>query len=247
MKLFKKSTVPEEKKLFLKNIRNDPKKPLGVILTSLLVILPFCICLLGAFLFSLNYIRNDAYKYNDDTYETIEEVLCGVKVSQSDGTVKLESKKITLSDGSVKEIMPCLVKGEGLDDRELRQYLDEYGGTYETSYENGQTQVICSIKDGYFDAVVTVWLDENDDITQISRNYNSLGAYTEDLIRQVCLATLGTALAVFFVVEGLIFGGLAAYGKLYNWQDKRKKKKESTPHSKEEVNPASYLGTAAAE
>ncbi len=245
MKLFKKSTTPGEKKPILEKVRENPKKPLGVILTSLLIILPFCICLLGAFLFALNYIRNDAYKYNDDTYETIEEVLCGVKVSQSDGTVKLESKKITLSDGSVKEIMPCLVKGEGLDDRELRQYLDEYGGTYETSYENGQTQVICSIKNGYFDAVVTVWLDENDDITQISRNYNSLGAYMDNLIRQVGLVALGIALVVFFVVECLIFGGLAAYGKLYNWQAEKKKKKEEAHSSEETAIQNPYMGTAA--
>lgn len=245
MKLFKKSTIPGEKKPILEKVRENPKKPLGVILTSLLIILPFCICLLGAFLFALNYIRNDAYKYNDDTYETIEEVLCGVKVSQSDGTVKLESKKITLSDGSVKEIMPCLVKGEGLDDRELRQYLDEYGGTYETSYENGQTQVICSIKNGYFDAVVTVWLDENDDITQISRNYNSLGAYMDNLIRQVGLVALGIALVVFFVVECLIFGGLAAYGKLYNWQAEKKKKKEEAHSSEETAIQNPYMGTAA--
>ena len=244
MKLFKKSTTPGEKKPILEKVRENPKKPLGVILTSLLIILPFCICLLGAFLFALNYIRNDAYKYND-TYETIEEVLCGVKVSQSDGTVKLESKKITLSDGSVKEIMPCLVKGEGLDDRELRQYLDEYGGTYETSYENGQTQVICSIKNGYFDAVVTVWLDENDDITQISRNYNSLGAYMDNLIRQVGLVALGIALVVFFVVECLIFGGLAAYGKLYNWQAEKKKKKEEAHSSEETAIQNPYMGTAA--
>ncbi len=245
MKLFKKSTTPGEKKPILEKVRENPKKPLGVILTSLLIILPFCICLLGAFLFALNYIRNDAYKYNDDTYETIEEVLCGVKVSQSDGTVKLESKKITLSDGSVKEIMPCLVNGEGLDDRELRQYLDEYGGTYETSYENGQTQVICSIKNGYFDAVVTVWLDENDDITQISRNYNSLGAYMDNLIRQVGLVALGIALVVFFVVECLIFGGLAAYGKLYNWQAEKKKKKEEAHSSEETAIQNPYMGTAA--
>lgn len=245
MKLFKKSTTPGEKKPILEKVRENPKKPLGVILTSLLIILPFCICLLTTFTFTLDYIRDKAYTYTDDTYKSIEEVLCGVQVTQPDGTVNLESKKITFPDGSVEEIIPCLVKGEGVDDRELRRYLDEYKGKYETSYENGQTRLTCSIQDGYFDAVVTVWLNNNFEVTQISRNYNSLGAYMDNLIRQVGLVALGIALVVFFVVEGLIFGGLAAYGKLYNWQTEKKKKKEEAHSSEETAIQNPYMGTAA--
>ena len=231
MKLFNKGTVLGEKKSFLENIRKDPKKPLSFIGVSLRIILPFCICLLLAFMFTLNYIRTVAYTYDNDTYKGIEEVLCGVKVTLPNGKVELQNPKITLPDGTVEEIMPCLVKGEGIDYRTLQQYLYAHGGKYENIYENGQTQLTCSIKNGYFDAVVTVWLNNNFEITQMTRNYNSLGAYMDRLIRQIGLASLGIALAVFLGVELLIFGGLAVYGKLYNWQADRKKKNEETEAS----------------
>lgn len=230
MKLFNKSTAPEEKKSFLEKVRKDPKGPLSVIPTSLLIILPFCICLLAAFLFTLKYIRVDAYNYTDATYEYIEEVLRGVEVTLPDGTVQLENIKVTQSDGTLEEIPPCIRKNEGIDVMELQKHVDKY----DIRYENGQTLLTCSIRDGrYFVAEVTTLVSKDFEITSMSRNYNSLGAYMDNLIRQVGLAVLVISLGVFFGVELLIFGGLAAYGYMMNKQEKKKKEQGADAPSAE--------------
>lgn len=208
MKFFNRSTASVEKESFWSKIRSNPKLPLKTIPTSLLIILPFCICLIGAFIFGLHYIRDKAYNYSDVAYKNIVAAIQGGEIEDA--------------DGNRKEIPASVKKGIGIDTLELPKHVDKFTLTY----ENGQIKLVCSNTDGYFTAEVTAEISSDYTITNMSANYASLGDYMDHLLRVFGLVVLVATLLGFFAAELLIFGGLFLYGLIYNKVEARKEKEE---------------------
>lgn len=223
-----RSNTPKEKESLLAKIRSNPKCPLKAIPISLLVVLPFCICLIGTVIFGLHYIRDKAYNYSDVAYKNIVAAIQGGEIEDA--------------DGNRKEIPASVKKGIGIDTLELPKYVDKFTLTY----ENGQIKLICSSTYGYFTAEVTAEISSNYTITSMSANYASLGDYMDQLLRAFGLVVLVATLLGFFALEGLIFGGLFLYGLIYNKVEARKEKEEDpSAQSNLGENPLAAVGASA--
>lgn len=119
----------------------------------------------------------------------------------------------TIGDGAYKysnetyehienAIATCAIPGVGLDALPLQKEVTKFV----VSYENGNTELVCSIRDGYFNAVVTATLSEDYVITRSSRNYNSLDEYMNDFWLTFGLHVFCYALAACCLIELSFFG-----------------------------------------
>lgn len=99
-------------------------------------------------------------------------------------------------------IATCAIQDVGLDALALQKEITRFVA----SYENGNTQLVCSIRDGYFNAEVTATLSGDYVITGSSRNYNSLDEYMNDFWLTFGLHVFCYALAACCLIELSFFG-----------------------------------------
>lgn len=104
-----------------------------------------------------------------------------------------------------KAIATCAIPDVGLDALSLQKEVTKFVA----SYENGNTELVCSIRDGYFNAVVTATLSEDYVITGSSRNYNSLSEYMNHFWLAFGLRVFFSALIACCLIE-LSFLGISA-------------------------------------
>jgi len=103
-------------------------------------------------------------------------------------------------------IATCVIPEVGLDALALQKEVTKFV----VSYENGNTELICSIRDGsYFNAIVTATFSENYVITSNYRNYNSLGEYMNHFWLTFGIRVFLSALIACFLIE-LSFLGISA-------------------------------------
>lgn len=188
----------ERKKLSLPNLSKYPR--LTMFLKLLLGAVLLSICVVVSYLYWTRNIGDGAYKYSDETYEHIEELIAS-----------------------------CAIPDVGLDRIPLQKELTKFVDTF----ENNQTELFCLKQDGYFKAEVTVYMDENCNITGSRRNYNSLQEYMNHYWLDLGFRVLGSALVAFVVLEASILGCMSLCAKI-----KTKKEASSTSNSENGSLPA---------
>lgn len=141
--------------------------------------------LAGVYLYTKDQFGDEAFMYNDEVYGSISEAI-GESIYQ------------------VYDENDVLISA-GIDEIKLRELVDGYTRVY----EDGDSTLSATIKNGYFVAEVTVRLDENYNITATKKNFDSIhdyvNKYNQDLLVRTLIYGVGTWLAV-----GLFFQALLA-------------------------------------
>lgn len=129
-------------------------------------------------------------------------------------------------------IATCVIPEVGLDALALQKEVTKFV----VSYENGNTELICSIRDGsYFNAIVTATFSEDYVITSNYRNYNSLGEYMDHFWLTFGLRVFISALIACLLIE-LSFLGISA---LKSWISKKTTNEIMKNSSEEEMDTGS--------
>lgn len=66
-----------------------------------------------------------------------------------------------------------------------------------STYENGQTTLVCPLKDGFFEPVVTAKISRDFKLIESSRNFNSLQEYQDYFWHEVKVSTFKTGAILF--------------------------------------------------
>lgn len=136
-------------------------------------------------------------------------------------------------------IATCTIPEVGLDALSLQKEVTKFV----VSYENGNTELVCSIRDGYFNAVVTATLSEDYVIINSSRNYNSLDEYMKGFWLTFGLYVFFSTLGACCLIE-LSFFGISALKSRISKKTTNKSKPEVT--DEEKVNASSSVSVTQA-
>lgn len=190
----------EKRKLSLPDLSKYPR--LTSFLNLLLGAVLLSICIVVSYRYWTRSIGDGAYKYSDETYEHIEEI-----------------------------VATCAIPDAGLDRLPLQKELTKFVDTF----ENQNTELFCLIRDGYFRAEVTVDMDENCNIINSRRNYNSLQEYMDHYWLDLGFRVLSSALGAFIVLEGAVLGSIS----LFTFASKKIKRAEANASSSKETSASS--------
>ncbi len=211
-----------------------PKLPkeLKIFLSLLAVVMLSALVLFFGHHVSYKYwiheMGDGAHKYSDETYELIEEAISKCMVQEAGPDIVALQNFLD---------NPKTIEGsEAADDSEVTDKAETVG-KYFSTYENGQTKLVCSIQDGYFLAEVTVILSKDFTITSNSRNFNSLeeymASYWNDLERCIFTSTL----LIWGVAAGFTFIFFGSVAFIYTRAKAAKKKKASSATASQVTTP----------
>lgn len=240
----KKRERSEEKQVtssIWKEARKNPKAPLSLLLSSMLIIVPFCICLVISYTFWNHTIGDGAYKYSDDVYEHIEQAIQnsvqeGIGIDHRYLQFALKHPELPLFDENGDAIQYDIADFEAKDAK--ANQTSPTVPKIVSTYEGNQIELVCSIQDGYFLAAVTANLTEqykND--SGYVRNFTSLEGYMEHYRHTFGLYVLVSTLVVFFAIETVILGSVSISAAVANQLAKKKEKKEAQQEQQEELTP----------
>ena len=165
---------------------------------------------------------NGAHEYSDETYKLIEEAISKCMVQEAGPDIRalqdfLDNPETirdaeTIDDSKAADKPETIGDTKAIDDSEATD-KSETIGRYFSTYENGQTKLVCSIQDDYFLAEVTVILSKNFTIISNSRNFNSLEEYMTSYWNDLELRIFTSTLVIFgiVVVSTFIFFGSVAF------------------------------------
>lgn len=160
-----------------------------------IILIPLCIAL--AYMATLHFIGDGAYKYSDSTYQYIEDVITGgSKINHETG--EIIEKAVDAETG--EPVYGVVAPEMGFDSLYL---MDTKIQTFALTFNDGVFHFVCSIKDGYFFAEVTAEISKDYEVTSVTRNYKSFAQYknTYDIIFGVSVI-LGGIVLYFAIILG---------------------------------------------
>ena len=194
-KSFFQRYAEETPKPFFKALRDDLCTSKGIII-SIIVALLASILLLGP----------HSYTYSLANYDYILDTLFvgGYPVTDETG------KDLQDAEGNLVLSPPAITEGEGIDIVALDLRLDRYTRNYDK--QAGTNTLECAVKTGhlsFFDAKVTLVLDQNFSVLSSTQNFQSLQHYQIVFWMVFFLSTILGGIVVWFLSECGWYGLLA--------------------------------------
>lgn len=193
------------------------KPKFSQIIKSIPAILFLPLCIAFCYVLSILFIGDGAYGYSDQLYTKIEQAISDYVITkdkfqigisedsnQADATNEIASEETsdTISDEDIHPGIDSL----GIYEQYKQEGLD---GRVYVNLEPNNSQIVSSIKNGFFEAVVT--RDLADDLSTMGdpeRNFNSLGEYMRYFWLVFGLSFILGGLGLWFLIELAIFGVL---------------------------------------
>ena len=222
-----------------KNFLSNLPKELKIFLSLLVVVMFSALVLFFGHHVSYKYwiheMGDGAYKYSDETYKLIEEAISKYMLQEvGPDIVALQN---FLDTPKTIEATKAVDNSEATD-------KSETVGKYFSTYENGQTKLVCSIQDDYFLAEVTVILSKNFTIISNSRNFNSLEEYMTSYWNDLELRIFTSTLLIFGVVVGFTFIFFGSVAFIYTKVKVAKEKKASSTTASQVTTPNQEVGNS---
>lgn len=206
-----------------KNLLSKLPKELKIFLSLLAVVVLSALVLFFGHHVSYKYwiheMGDGAHEYSDETYKLIEEAISKYMIQEAGPDIAALQNFLDNPE--------TIGNTEATDDSKAVD-KSETVGKYSSTYENGQTKLVCSIQDDYFLAEVTVILSKDFTIISNSRNFNSLEEYMTSYWNDLELRIFTFTLLIFGVAAGFTFVLFGSVALIYTKVKVAKEKKASS-------------------
>ncbi|MCI8621191.1 MAG: hypothetical protein HFJ50_05580 [Clostridia bacterium] len=125
--------------------------------------------------------------------------------------IAYDHTKETIGDGAYKydegayEYINESIKNYLGEDGPSIALLQENIPKWTSSYENGETILVCTLQDGFFCAEVTARITKDFKLIETTRNFNSLEEYQDYFWHTVRMITLENGLIIFGIISIVLF------------------------------------------
>lgn len=114
------------------------------------------------------------------------------KATIGDGAYKYSDDSYTY----IEESLQNYLGPEGPDIALLQECIPRWT----SSYEDGETTLVCTLKDGFFVAEITAQISKDFELKETKRNFNSLEEYQDYFWHEVKISTFKIGIGLFLLI-----------------------------------------------